>query len=59
MSTIVDMLYHEFCRARLAEMRKQFLIPAIDEILPVRSEDSDSSGPHDHGWATKEPPTIG
>ena len=34
MSTILDLLYREYCRARLAEMRKQLLLPvASDEIL--------------------------
>jgi hypothetical protein len=28
MPTILDMLYREYCRARLAEMRKQLLIAA-------------------------------
>ncbi|WP_245318297.1 hypothetical protein [Bradyrhizobium sp. DOA1] len=28
MPTILDMLYREYCRARLAEMRKQLLISA-------------------------------
>jgi hypothetical protein len=34
MPAIFDLLYSEYCRARLAEMRKQLLIPvASDEIL--------------------------
>ncbi|MFL6839950.1 MAG: hypothetical protein ACJ8FZ_21955 [Bradyrhizobium sp.] len=32
MPTILDLLYREYCRARLSEMRKQLL------IAPVRSE---------------------
>lgn len=28
MPTILDLLYREYCRARLAEMRKQLLIAA-------------------------------
>lgn len=60
MPTLVDMLYREYCRARLAEMRKQLLIPVVGEILQAPSEDGHSSDPHDSGWATKEsPPTIG
>jgi hypothetical protein len=59
MPTIVDMLYREYCRARLAEMRKELLIPVIGKILQAPSEDGDPSGPQDHGWATKESPTIG
>ena len=31
MSTIFDLLYREYCRARLAEMRKQFLIPVASD----------------------------
>ena len=38
MSTIFDLLYREYCRARLSEMRKQVLIPvASDEILEAHS----------------------
>lgn len=34
MPTIFDMIYREYCRARLAEMRKQLLIPRpADESL--------------------------
>ncbi|MGF6308308.1 hypothetical protein ABIB82_003587 [Bradyrhizobium sp. i1.8.4] len=59
MSTIFDMLYHEYCRARLAEMRKQLLIPVIGEILLAPPEDSDPPGPRDCGWPTKTSPTAG
>ena len=31
MSTIFDLLYREYCRARLAEMRKQVLIPVASD----------------------------
>jgi len=65
MSTIFDMLYREYCRARFAEMRKQLLIPvASDEILQPPWDDGDPSDPGDQssGWgegaATKEAPTI-
>jgi hypothetical protein len=60
MSTIVDMLYREYCRARLAEMRKQLLIPVVsDENLQASWEDGNPSDPGDQGsgWATKEPST--
>ena len=30
MPAIFDLLYREYCRARLAEMRKQLLIPATE-----------------------------
>ena len=36
MPTILDMLYREYCRARLAEMRKQLL------IIAQRSEASEA-----------------
>ncbi len=61
MSTIVDMLYREYCRARLAEMRKQLSIPvAGDDTLREPWEDGDTSdsGDQHSGWATKEPRTI-
>jgi hypothetical protein len=63
MSTIFDLLYREYCRARLAEMRKQLLIPvASDEILEAPWEAGDPAGAHDRGsdcsdrTATKEVP---
>lgn len=59
MSTIFDMLYHEYCRARLAEMRKQLLLPVIGEIVRAPSEDSEPSGPDCGGPAKAPPPTLG
>jgi hypothetical protein len=63
MSTIFDLLYREYCRARLAEMRKQLLIPvASDDILEAHWEAGDPAGAHDRGsdcsdrTATKEVP---
>ena len=65
MSTIFDLLYREYCRARLAEMRKQLLIPvAGDEVLEAHWDGGDPAGPSDRGggWgeaaATNEAPTI-
>jgi hypothetical protein len=61
MSTLMEMFYREYCRARLAEMRKQLLIPvASDDILQTFWEDGEPSGPGNQstGWPTKEPPTI-
>ena len=68
MSTLVDMLYREYCRARLAEMRKQLLKPVASddilqaswEILQASWEDGDPSDPGNQSssWPTKEPPTI-
>jgi len=44
MPAIFDFLYKEYCRARLAEMRKQLLLsPQNVEIIPdVESADRDS-----------------
>ena len=65
MSSVFDLLYREYCRARLAEMRKQLLIPiASDEILMPRSNGGDSIVPVDRGdgWgdapATKEAQSV-
>lgn len=65
MSAILDLLYREYCRARLAEMRQQLLIPvASDEIRQANQDAGDPAGPGDQGsgWgdgpATKEAPTI-
>jgi hypothetical protein len=62
MSIIFDMLYREYCRARLAEMRKQLLISvASDGILQAPPVDCDFCDPDDKGSSLvrKEPPTIG
>ena len=65
MSAIFDLLYREYCRARLAEMRKQLrLSVASDEILDANWDGSDPAGSGDwgsglgEGTATKEAPTI-
>jgi len=65
MSTIFDLLYREYCRARLAEMRKQLLIPvAGDEILDARRDGGDAAGRSDGASgsrgtaATNEAPTT-
>ena len=43
MPTILDLLYREYCRARLAEMRKELLIrPGSHEVLEANC---DASGP--------------
>jgi hypothetical protein len=50
MSIILDLLYREYCRARLAEMRQQLLIPvASDEIRQAESDAGDPAGPGDRG----------
>ena len=50
MPIIFDLLYREYCRARLAEMRKQLLIPvASDEILEAHLDGGHPGGPNDGG----------
>ncbi len=63
MPTIFDLLYREYCRARLAEMRRQLLIPVSDELLEARwdSRDpgrSDAGGTRGDAAATNEASTI-
>ncbi|MGY3620064.1 hypothetical protein ACVJGD_006260 [Bradyrhizobium sp. USDA 10063] len=65
MSAILDLLYREYCRARLAEMRQQLLIPvASDEIRETNWDSGDSAGPGDRIGdgddrpATKEAPAV-
>ena len=65
MPVILDLLYREYCRARLAEMRKQLLIPIPSDETPGTNWDaSDPADPGDRdsglgdGTATKEAPTI-
>jgi hypothetical protein len=65
MSAILNLLYREYCRARLAEMRKQLLLSANDEIPAASWDASDSAGPNDRGSsfsddiATKKPQPSG
>ncbi len=50
MPTIFDLLYTEYCRARLAEMRKQLLIPVVcDESLGA-DRDGGDPGDRDSRW---------
>ena len=60
MSAILDLFYREYCRARLAEMRKQLLLSAANnEITAANWDASDPAGPDDRGrdddTATKQP----
>jgi hypothetical protein len=66
MSAILDLLYREYCRARLVEMRKQLLLSvASDEIAAANGDVSDPAGPDDRGLglgddtATKKPQPSG
>jgi hypothetical protein len=55
MSTIFDLFYREYCRARLAEMRKQLLIPiASDEIPQAHANSSDPADPGHRGTGLGE-----
>ena len=40
MSTILDLLYREYCRARLAEMRKQLLLSAANDETATANWDA-------------------
>jgi hypothetical protein len=47
MATIFDLLYHEYCRARLAEMRRQLLIsPERHEVPSATRNAKDAIGEH-------------
>jgi len=66
MSAILDMLYREYCRARLAEMRQQLLVSVhSDEISTTDWDASDPAGLNDRGRglgddnATKKPQPSG
>jgi hypothetical protein len=54
--TILDLLYQEYCRARLAEMRQQLLLrsprkaqPLVDEFAERNSLSDDTAARHDEG----------
>jgi hypothetical protein len=65
MSAILDVLYREYCRARLAEMRQQLLLSVPSAEIPATDWDaSDSVDPEDRGRglgdnATKKPQPSG
>jgi hypothetical protein len=66
MSAILDMLYREYCRARLAEMRQQLLLSVSnDETSAIDWDASHPAGPDDLGRslgddnATKKPQPSG
>ena len=40
MSAILDLLYREYCRARLAEMRKQLLLSVANAEIPATDWDA-------------------
>jgi hypothetical protein len=52
MPTIFDVLYREYCRARLAEMRKQLLLwPGIREVTEL-NRDADRDDTTDQAMQT-------
>ena len=62
MPTIFDLLYREYCRARLAEMRKQLLISPKRREVPEAFCDAKDVGAHpadgsqdNHAARTAEP----
>jgi hypothetical protein len=65
MSAILDVLYREYCRARLAEMRQQLLLSVPSaEISAIDWDVSDSVDPDDRDRrlganATKKPQPSG
>jgi hypothetical protein len=66
MSAILDLLYREYCRARLAEMRKQLLLSVANDEIPAANWDaSDPTRPDDRDRslgddiATKKPQPSG
>ena len=66
MSAILDLLYREYCRARLAEMRKQLLLSVANDEIPAANWDaSDPARPDDRDAslgddiATKKPQPSG
>jgi hypothetical protein len=55
MSAILNLLYREYCRARLAEMRKQLLLKAADDGSQATDWDaSDPAGPDDRENGPKD-----
>ena len=48
MSAILDLLYREYCRARLAEMRQQLLLSVPNDEIPAANPDAgDQASPDD------------
>jgi hypothetical protein len=51
MSAILDLLYREYCRARLAEMRNQLLLSVANDEIPTANWDAgDPVGPDVRGF---------
>jgi len=44
MSAILDLLYREYCRARLAEMRNQLLLSVANDEISVANWDASADG---------------
>jgi hypothetical protein len=59
MSAILDMLYREYCRARLAEMRQQLLLSvANDTISATVSDATDRAYPDNWGRGSGDHNTV-
>jgi len=54
MSALFDLLYHEYCRARLAEMRKQLLLIDSREVPNCDADHADADRPGDSGGTPRE-----
>jgi hypothetical protein len=53
-AALFDLLYREYCLARLAEMRKQLLVPAEGREVPEANCDvRDSAGAAETGAASR------
>jgi hypothetical protein len=62
MSTILDLLYREYCRARLTEMRKQLLLSVPNNEMPAANSDASDPSDQNRGLGneaatTKLPPS--
>jgi hypothetical protein len=59
MPTIFDLLYREYCRARLAEMRKQLLMRCESQEIPELNCDDDGLLIGHLGGKRDKPTTVG
>jgi hypothetical protein len=62
MSAILDLLYREYCRARLTEMRKQLLLSVPNDEIPAANSDAGDRTDRNRGLGnetatTKLPPS--
>ena len=58
--SILDLLYRECCRARLAEMRKQLLVPVVgDDVLEMNWDATNPANPGKAGNGLDEAGATG